>query len=202
MKRHAAPIPVRRAAVAILAIGFFFATGFYYQGCSASGGGGGGSTVPAPAPTPQPQQPSYPTTVDFPDNPELEPIPISLFTGAYNPHTGEGCASGTGGGNLHGCVPPQPSKPENVVDVDGTIDNAVDTVVDGVNSAVDWWEDDPLNDHAEEVFDNLNTIVETAGDVSETMNDIACAAPTQAVLGDAGPPGIGILIYSGCTAIG
>ena len=70
-------------------------------------------------------------------------------------------------------LPPEDTGSGNNINNGDPIGDAIDAGVDAVGTVIDWWEDDPLNGPAEEAFDGLNTAVETLGDGSEVMNDVA-----------------------------
>lgn len=103
--------------------------------------------------------------------------------------------------NALGCGPPPPPKDKSQDDPQDPVIGAVKEIGDAATAVNDWWVGDPLDGPAEKTFDNLNTVVDTAGDVSESMNDIVCSGPGQAIGGEAGP-GAGIVNWAGCTAIG
>ena len=78
MKRHTPPIPARRAAIAILIVGFFFASAFYRCGTPSPA-----QAPPSPAPAPAPA-PSAPPNSPYYTPPPPAPTPAP----AYDPDQG------------------------------------------------------------------------------------------------------------------
>lgn len=148
MKRRSVPIPARRAAIAILTVGFFFASGFYWQGC------GGSTYTPPPAPPPMPE----PAPIEYEGGTVAQrPVEPPQYDSTFTSWTEIDHQESQDAQN---------SEPTH---------DPIGAVVDAAGSVIDWWEDDPLNGPAEEAFDGLNTAVETAGTGSEVMNNVVIA---------------------------